>query len=588
MNKNKNKKIKTNGGAAMMILVIFFMFISLAILITLTTPVIREFRIATNNLNSKQAYFLSESGVEDIIYRMKNNKKYNSNETLVLGTSSATTSVTDISNNQKEIVSLGDKNSNERKVKINLTTGAGVSFNYGVQVGQGGLFLKWGGKVDGSVYANGPIIGDGSSIITGTAISANSPASTSSQSNGIGQPAHNIIFAKYFSSQDIAQSFKLTKNGSINKVQLYIKKIGNPSNLTIRIVDDFYGSPGYRTLTSGQLSASKITSSYGWVNVSFNNSSTLSANKTYWLIVDGYPSRRSYYEIGASDGGYSNGVARIGQYFWGYWKNTNPPGLDYYFGIYVGGATGLITSNYGSIWNRFRVGTTLGSAQAHTVNYTNATGKIYCQSGTGNNKSCTSQPDPTYIAMPVSTANITDWENGASSGGTYNGNYYVGWSGATLGPKKINGNLIISNGGTLTITGNLWVTGDIIFKGYGKIKLSPSYGSNDGVIIANGKISISYGSSVLGSGVNGSYLMMLSTGSSNDAIKVSGGVGALVVYASNGGIEITGGTSLKEAVGYKVFISGASTINYDSGLSNSNFSTGPSGSWNINSWEEVK
>ncbi len=588
MNRRINKRIKTNGGAAMMILVIFFMFISLAILITLTTPIIREFRIVNNNLNSKRAYFLSESGVEDVLYRIKNNKKYNANETLVLGTSSATTSITDLSNNQKEIISLGDTNSNERKIKVNLTTATGVSFNYGVQVGQGGLFLSWGGTVNGSVYANGPIVGDGSSIITGTAISANSPAAVSNQSNGIGQPAHNIIFAKYYNNQDIAQSFKIAKNGSLNKVQLYIKKVGNPSNLTVRIVDDFYGYPGYRVLASGQLSASKITSSYGWVNISFSNNPVLSANKTYWLVVGGYPSRYSYYEIGASDGGYVNGVARIGQFFWNYWKNTNPPGLDYYFRVYLGGATGLITSRYDSIWNRFRVGTVSGSAQAHTVNYTNATGKIYCQTGTGNNKSCTSQPDPTYIALPVSDANMTDWQNSALSGGTYNGNYYVGWSGATLGPKKINGNLTISNGGTLTVTGNLWVTGNVILRGGGKIELSPSYGSNDGVIIANGKIYISYGGYITGSGVKGSYLMMLSTESSSDAIRVSGGAGAVVVYAANGGIEISGGTSLKEAVGYKVSISGASSINYESGLSNSNFSTGPSGSWNINSWEEVK
>jgi hypothetical protein len=232
------------------------------------------------------------------------------------------------------------------------------------------------------------------------------------------------------------------------------------------------------------------------------------------------------------------------------------------------------------------VGTVSGTAQAHTVNYTNATGEIYCQVGTGNNKTCLSQPDPAYIAFSVSEANIEDWKAEAEAGGIYNGNYSVGWAGATLGPKKIVGNLSVSGGGILTVTGTLWVTGNITLNGGGTIQLASSYGSDDGVLVADGSISISGGGHATGSGVEGSYIMMLSTSTSSSALSVSGGAGAVIVYAPYGTINISGGASLKQATGYQMLISGGSSITYESGLANSNFSSGPSGSWSISGWGE--
>jgi hypothetical protein len=259
--------------------------------------------------------------------------------------------------------------------------------------------------------------------------------------------------------------------------------------------------------------------------------------------------------------------------------------LDYYFNIYLGGVTGLIAGSSGSQWNQLHIGTVSGTAQAHTVNYTNATGNIYCQTGTGNNKSCTSQTDPVYIDFPVSDANITTWKDEALAGGVINSDYSVGWAGATLGPKKIVGNLTVSGGGILTVTGTLWVTGDITLNGGATIKLASSYGTNDGVLISDGTLEINGGGHATGSGTTGSYIMMLST-NTGTAANVDGGAGAVIVYAPNGTLNISGGASLKEATGYKVTISGGSSVTYESGLANNNFSSGPSGSWSVQTWQE--
>lgn len=591
MNKNIKTKYKKNGGAAMMTLVFFFVFISLTILIGIVTPVVREFKIVAGNLESKQAYFLAESGIEDVVYRMKNNLNFNDTENLVLGDSFTITTVTDLGGSKKQINTISDTNFHQRKINTILTTSTGVSFNYGVLVGLGGVDLVGSSGIYGNVYANGPVTGDSSSFITGTAISANSPNVSTSESNGTGNPSYNIVFGKTSSAQDVAQSFKVSESKELTKIQVYIKKNGNPSNLTVKVVTDSDGKPSTNVITSGTLPASSVTSSYGWVDISFSSNPILNTSTTYWLVLDiGNSSNNKYYTIGASSNTYGNGLGKIGV-LGGTWNNTNPSGLDYYFGIYLGGFTGLVAGSSGSQWNPLHVGTVSGSAQAHTVNYTDVTGDIYCKTGSGNNKSCLDQPDPVFISMPISESNITEWQTDALSGGIYNGDYTVGpWpnQNVSLGPKKINGNLTVTSGGILTITGTLWVTGDIVLSGGGLIKLSPSYGINDGVIVSDGNVSISGGGYVEGSGSEGSYIMFLSKSTSTQAINLSGDAGAAIVYAENGTINISGGSSLKEATGYKINLSGNSSITYESGLSNNNFSSGPSGSWSINSWEEVE
>lgn len=581
------KNYKKNKGAAIMVVMIFFMAISLTILVGIITPVVREFKIAGVTTSSKNAYFLAESGVEDVLYRLRNSKQYNTSETLTLGSSSTTTTVTDLSGSQKQIVSLGSSNSSQRKVDLTISTSAGVSFNYGVLVGQGGIDLNGSGTINGNVYANGPITGDSSAVITGTAISGNSPAITADQTNGTGTPAYNVVFSDANGTQDIAQSFQVATESPLNKIQLYIKRTStSPSNATVKIVSDSSGSPSTTVIASGTLTASTVTTSYGWVDVSFTTNPLLDTGTTYWLVIDASTGNSTKnYILGASSSSYSNGLGKIGQQG-GTWNNTTPSGLDYYFQIYLGGVNGLIAGSSGSQYNQLHIGTVSGTAQAHTINYTNATGTLYCQTGTGNNKSCTNQTDPVYQTFPVSDANITQWQTDATNGGVYTGNYSVGWAGATLGPKKIVGNLTVSGGGTLTVTGNLWVTGSITLDGGALIQLASSYGTNDGVIVSDGNISISGGGHATGSGTTGSYLMMLTTSSSSTAANINGGAGAVIVYAQNGTINISGGASLKEATGYKMTVSGGSSITYESGLSNNNFSSGPSGTWSVSSWKE--
>jgi len=586
-----NKQYKKNGGAAMMILLFFFIIISMTILLGIVTPVVRELKISGDSLDSRKSYFMAESGIEDMIYRVKNGMDAGSigeDRTIFIDGEffPIPTVLTDGIGGKKTITIQGDVESRQRTVSTSLTTSSGVSFNYGVLVGQGGVYLD-SGKVYGNLYANGPITASssGSNIISGSAISANSPGLISDQSNGSGTPSYDVLFGNNNTTQDVAQSFQVSTESPLNKIQLYVKKVGSPSNAIVKIVNDGGGKPGTTVLALGTLSASAVTTSYGWINISLSSNPLLLTGSTYWLVIDASTSNNKYYTIGASNGGYANGLAKIGQQG-GTWNNTTPSGLDYFFNLYLGGLNGIIAGD--GQWNTLKIGTEPNSVvYANTVNSVNTTGAIYCQSGIYNSKTCDkSRPDPVYIDFPVSDANVEEWQEEALSGGVYSGNYTVDSSGATLGPKKINGNLTVSSGGTLTVSGNLWVTGNLVLNGGGHIRLASSYGENDAVIVSDGTINVSGGGGATGSGTEGSFIMLYTKNNSSSAATVNGGAGAMIIYAPFGTLNFSGGASLKEATAYKINISGNSSITYESGLSNNNFSSGPSGSWSIDSWGE--
>jgi hypothetical protein len=189
--------------------------------------------------------------------------------------------------------------------------------------------------------------------------------------------------------------------------------------------------------------------------------------------------------------------------------------------------------------------------------------------------------DPAYQALPIDAATITQWENDAAEGGTVGSQTVSGSS--SLGPKKISGNLTVNNGGTLTVTGTLWVTGSITLNNNAIIKLDASYGSFSGIVLAGvsgsstaGAIDISNNSDAQGSGVSGSFIMLLSemNSSSNTAISLSNNTTGAIYYAGSGVIDVSNNADAKEITAYKIHLNNNATITYDSGLANANFSSG--------------
>ena len=575
-----------NKGQTMLIVMIMFMFLSLSAVFGIVNPVLRHSKTLQNLEKTKKSFYFAEMGVEDVVFRFKTGKQVGASNSIVIGEEDIITLVTDGADN-KIITATASFEDYVRKMEAKLILGTGASFFYGLQVGTGGLEMENNSRVNGNVYSNGDIEGSNGAVITGSAYAANVSELTIEQSNETPiPPTQNIDFGKNSSTEDLAQSFIANGSNVLNKVSVYISKVGTPNNINVRIASNNNGNPG-STLAQGTLSASLVTGTKSWIDVPMSSSPTLNAGNTYWLVLDGSNNSSRYYSIGANNS-YQSGNAKIGKYNTS-WNNTSPSGLDAYFKIFTGGIYSTI--------EELNIGASGGVAHAHTVNDSVVGGNLYCVSGSGNNKACDSSlPDPAEQPYPISDANILEWKEQAESGGVIIGNYNLDGNTNSLGPKKIVGDLILSNNATLTITGTIWVTGQILVSNNSIVRLSAGYGSGSGVIVSDNYINISNGSSFSGSGVSGSYVLLLSTlacpggngCSSDNAINVGNNAGAVILNAKNAGVRFSNNARAKSAVGKEIELDNNAVIDYEVGLSNLNFVSGPSGGFDITSWEEVE
>ncbi|MFM7088618.1 MAG: hypothetical protein ACKOW9_03740 [Candidatus Paceibacterota bacterium] len=138
MVKNKKNiffKIKTNGGQAMIASVVFFVVMVLVVVSGLVSPVTRDYKNTNLNLNSRQTYYTSESGVEDVLYRLLSNIEVDENETLFINDTQVVTTAGRI-NGEMRIQSAGDFDGINRQLDITLEEGTTASFDYSFAIGK--------------------------------------------------------------------------------------------------------------------------------------------------------------------------------------------------------------------------------------------------------------------------------------------------------------------------------------------------------------------------------------------------------------------------------------------------------------------
>ena len=201
-------------------------------------------------------------------------------------------------------------------------------------------------------------------------------------------------------------------------------------------------------------------------------------------------------------------------------------------------------------------------------------------------------------AYPISDTTVAGWESDAAAGTVTTGDFSVNGLGATVGPRKIIGNVTVNT--TLTVSGTLWITGNLTFGSGGKIKLSGSYGASSGVVVVNGKITFPSGSSgyARGSGTSGSYIVLVSKSNSIDTSSpaiLSGNTASddAVLFAPYGLIFLTSaGDSPAQVSAYQITVGNNAHINYSSGLSTLSILSGTGGSTasipTISSWGETQ
>jgi len=346
------------------------------------------------------------------------------------------------------------------------------------------------------------------------------------------------------------------------------------------------------TVSSVDSNTKRITAT-GYVPNSQNPLATKTVKATIALSNDVVS---FHYGIQAGNGGFtlansskitgnvfsSGSVTGSGNFIYGDVISTGASGLVY--GVH---ATGTVYAH--TIGNAGQATTIDKDAYYVTKTNTTVTGTLHPNS-----------PDQSAVDLPISDAQIAEWENQAATGGTINacdnhGDYVVS-SSTSLGPIKIACNLVVkSSSGVLKVTGPIWVAGNVTTQTGPTIKIDPALGSQNVAIIADnpsdqtgsGTITVGQSTVFLGSGASNSFVFLISQnksaeqGGSVTAVDMSQGASALVAYASHGLLTLSQSVGVKEATGYKIALSQTASVVYDTGLPSTVFESGPGGSWSF-------
>lgn len=242
----------------MLILVVTFLFASMVIVLGIVNPILKHAAIAKAVTNSVESLYLSESSVEDVLYRLKNSKQISSPEYLYLNGATTTTSVSDITGG-KQIDSSASRNQNFRKTQAKVVFGTGVAFHYGVQVGQGGFIMSNNAGVNGNVYSDGNIVGSNGSFITGSAISSGSSGTVSGTTVGSGGTGD--AWAHTVSNTTVAGNLYCTTGTGNNKSCNNSK--GDPASTTMPVTQAMINAWESDAALGGTISGNYTFSSAG-------------------------------------------------------------------------------------------------------------------------------------------------------------------------------------------------------------------------------------------------------------------------------------------------------------------------------------
>ncbi len=470
------KEKSNNSGYAALTVTLLTVIVSLTIIGGFTFFSLKEVNINRIFTKSIEAGYVSEGGVEDVTYRIVTGKQVGSSETLVVGQGSTNLSVT-TNGNQKIIRSEGKRDNFQKNIETRVDViQTIISFNYGAQVGSGGVEMSNNSKVQGSVYSNGSIIGPSSGSnaeITGNAFAAGTSA---------------------------------------------IEHIIVGGNTQAHSIEDVVALNGTATSTTDIIGGHY---KYAYAGNQIVGAPAVDLDAHANTIIDALVTRDCYFQTFIGD-------LCLGNMF-----PNSPPTVS----------------------------------------------------------------DLPVISLPISDSQINQWKSDAAAGGIINGDYDV-TSNVSLGPKKITGDLDMdSNNKTLTVTGVIYVQGDIDIDNGSTIKCDASFGSSSCIILADGWIHLKNNGQFSGSGTSGSYLVLLSTlactgsagsgcGHHNGAIDLHNNATGAIFYAGNGLVYLHNNVTATDLVANKIHLENGAKIIYETGLQNVNFGGG--GSYDVKYWREVE
>ncbi len=599
------------GGIAILTLLGVSVF-ALAVMITVVNLAHDQAQIVNAQEASQKTFYAAEAGLNKTLYKLASNPSTSSFTINSDGMSTLVTITPDFLPTATEFqgtinVRTTDSTGKVRTIQTRATTSSlGGIFVYGAQTDAGGIeFTSSPSIIKGDIYSNGDINGNG--IITGN-VTVGSDSILDQQD--IKQDSE-FKFGLAAPFTDIAQSFVAGTTGTINRFALLLKRVGpNPPLLKWQIVADNNGKPATTYLKFGTIdSANNVDTSLGWVNINVSNSPnpmpTLTAGVRYWLVLDTATTTSGDYWVWGMDSSntYSNGDG----YYTASWTNSNAIWMSVKTG---GGDLGFKTW-LGSAYHVLSNVTVIGNASAHHISSLYGTAKIcgdanyFTISPTAlnflnNPTGPPSGPCPTPLTpgagvlidnlpvkkrLPIIEDDITKWKKQIEDASgtipsciTKTGNTYKVESNCSLGWQKIDGDLEIKkNNTTLTLMGNVWVTGIITIDNNPTIKIASTL-STKSLILLGRRITIGNNAALSGSDCTGScptnFLLVVATDtdtskpctSTTPSINAANNSASVIFAAPLGSIQ-TKKAKINAGASYGLCLDNQAEVNFVSSIS---------------------
>jgi len=604
---------------------VVFVGLVLTFAVIIFTRTSSNVQTSSRRVNDPEAVRVAEAGIEKAVWCLNNpsnttdcpgNPSFTGETSVTYGRGTYTTTVSGSGNTRTidvttTISGSGGTSTKQLQTKLTTTT-TDVAFQYGVQAGLGGFDLSNNAFVTGNIYSGGNVTGSNGAYITGEAfLTANAPTVNQTSDPSV-SPLNTTNFGTNGSTNDwLAQSFVPSITERVFSFDLKIAKHLNPgSTLTLYVYSDNSNNPDSDLTGGGKQVTVTIPSDStggwenGWTTQAFTPSTNplLSAGTKYWLVIRTSSTNATNYWLtarsaSADDSVYASGTAKLDGDGSAMPAACNPSVCDIAFRV-----------NMGGVQPTLNIPTVTGTARSYNITDTTMGGKAYYRNLAGTvrantNDTCTdgengpncfdldasggSDPDP--VDLPLSDAQVSQMESQAAAGGTIVCSPTCSLGTSTVGPKKYQGNVSITNGAVITMAGTIWVEGDLTIDNNAIVKLADGYGSSSGIIVADdpanrstkGKITLSNNGNLQGNATTGTYVMAVSmfTHTSTTAIAVSNNLTAGVIYAPHGIVDISNNANLKEVTAEKIVLQNNASVTYETGLANVNFSSGPGGSW---------
>lgn len=565
----KFSKTRRRPGAIATLTILGIMSIVLIVMVSVSSAATGNLQSARATTSSGATFFAAEAGINEGLYNLIKDPTIRELNRTINGVNVEV--VIEASGHNRTIRSTATDSSG--KIRVLAISAVVSSFapgiEYALQTGEGGLDGFNNSIVIGDIYSNGNIRGFGGApssrmSITGNAWVAVGVPTNLTAHQETADDQTDFAFANEVSRVDVAQGFQFTTPGELKKVGVFLRKIGSPNDIILKIVrDNGAEAPGTEVIIQDTIHKQDVsTASLTWLEIEFPTGPLLAAGTPYWIVLDyGGVDAGKYYIWGRDPlalENYADGIAMSSANMsLGSW---NALGGDFAFRTYTG--------NGDTYAERVTVD---GDLHAHTVDNVEVKGTGYYTINRGGSTIATILPydSPPKKNPRFSDADIDGFKADANCSGCEIPIDPIP-SGETriLGPNKIVGNLLLNQNSTLILRGNLWVTGDVTLENGSKIVLDGGVLGNDSrVLVMDGKLFMKSGTTLTGAGTDypRSVLFAIST---NNALTPSPAIDtdnidkADVLYASRGAVRVQNAALVRAISGYLVILEQTSTIDF--------------------------